>query len=81
MLIPLPGDDLVLCQITSQIRPDPYAVALTAADFTNGRLAVDSSARVSRLFTIDQSAIVYVAASITPSKLAEAKEKVRQLFT
>jgi mRNA interferase MazF len=35
-------DDLSLCQITSQARSDYYSVALNAADFERGRLAVDS---------------------------------------
>ena len=37
----LPGDDLILCQITTQARQDIYSVPLTAADFEKGRLALD----------------------------------------
>ena len=80
VLASLPGDDLILCQITSQSRPDPYSITLTAADFQHGRLAVDSQMRVSRLFTVEQSVVVYVAARIASGKLSEAKAKVRQLF-
>lgn len=80
VLASLPGDDLVLCQVISQSRPDPYAIPLTNADLERGQLAVDSYARVSRLFTVDQSVVVYVAASVLPAKITEAKAKARHLF-
>ena len=41
----LTGDDLILCQITSQSRSDGYSVPLAIADFERGRLAVDSFIR------------------------------------
>ena len=74
------GDDLILCQITSQFRSDQYAVPLNAGDFERGKLAVVSYARVGRLFTVEQSVIQYVAAKVTVAKLAEVKAKLRQLF-
>ena len=74
------GDDLVLCQITSQSRSDTYAVALGSADFEQGRLAVDSYVRANRLFTVEQSVILYVAARIKPEKLHLIKSRLRQLF-
>jgi len=41
----LKGDDLILCQITSQARSDGYSIPLTAADFERGRLVRDSFIR------------------------------------
>jgi mRNA interferase MazF len=41
----LTGDDLILCQITSQSRSDGYSVPLAVTDFERGRLAVDSFRR------------------------------------
>ena len=77
----LVGDDLVLCQITSRAHSDGYSVPLAAAaDFTRGRLAVDSFIRSNRLFTVEQSVILYAAGKITDAKLQEAKAKIRQLF-
>jgi mRNA interferase MazF len=38
VLADLPGDYLILCQITSQSRNDGQAVPLSAADFERGRL-------------------------------------------
>jgi mRNA interferase MazF len=77
----LPGDDVVLCQITSQLRPDATSVFLTKTDFASGQLTVDSCVRAGRLFTVDQSVVVYVAATISAAKLDEVKSKLRQLFS
>jgi mRNA interferase MazF len=74
------GDDLILCQITSQARSDGYSVSLTAGDFERGRLAVDSFIRANRLFTVEQSVILYSAAKVKDAKLQEVKFRVRQLF-
>jgi mRNA interferase MazF len=77
----LPGNDLILCQITSQFRSDGYAVSLTAGDFDRGSLAVDSFARPNRLFTVEQSVIAYVTAKISMPKLEAIRVKIRQIFS
>ena len=76
----LAGDDLVLCQITSKARSDGYSLPLILADFERGRLAVDSFIRCNRLFTVEQSVILYSAGKIKDAKLQEVKSKIRQLF-
>ena len=76
----LVGDDLVLCQITRKARSDGYAIPLVLADFERGRLAVDSFIRCNRLFTVEQSVILYAAGKIRDAKLQEVKTKIRQLF-
>jgi len=77
----LTGDDLILCQITTQSRSDSYSLPLTSRDFERGRLNVDSFIRSNRLFTVDHAVILYTAAKIKASKLAEARAMIRQLFT
>lgn len=77
----LSGDDLILCQITTQSRRDGYSVALTSSDFESGRLNVDSFIRPNRLFTIDRSLIIYTAAKVKPSKMEEVRAKIRELFS
>src|SRR5213078_1346390 len=77
----LPGDDMILCQITSQHRGDGFSVSLITSDFERGSLAVDSYARANRLFTIEQSVILYSAGSIKPAKLKEIRSAIRQLFS
>ena len=75
------GNDIILCQITSQIRSDPYSVTLTPADIAKGGLAMQSYARINRLFTVEESVIVYGAARVTDAKLAEVRDAIRQMFT
>ena len=76
----LTGDDLILCQITTRAHSDAYSVALIATDFEHGRLAVDSFIRPNRLFTVERSVVLYVAAKVTLAKLQEVRTRIRQLF-
>ncbi|HSY17650.1 MAG TPA: type II toxin-antitoxin system PemK/MazF family toxin [Candidatus Acidoferrales bacterium] len=76
----LPGDDLILCQITSQSRNDGKSLPLLVADFESGRLALDSFIRPQRLFTVEQTVILYAAGKIKNAKLQEVKASIRQLF-
>lgn len=50
----LPGDDLILCQITSQSITDSYAIAITSDDFASGGLNQNSNIRPNKLFTADR---------------------------
>ena len=77
----LVGDDLVLCQITRNERADGLSVPLILSDFERGRLTVDSFIRANRLFTVEQSVILYAAGKIKDTKLQEVRSKIRQLFT
>ena len=77
----LQGDDLILCQITTQSHHDNYSVPLTRGDFEQGRLHVNSFIRPNRLFTVDQAAIVYSAAKVKASKVEEVRSRIRQLFS
>jgi mRNA interferase MazF len=76
----LTGDDLILCQITSQSRRDGYSVSLASGDFERGHLNVDSFIRPNRLFTVEQSVVLYSAAKVKISKLNEVRAKIRELF-
>ncbi len=80
-LVDLPGDDLILSQITSQARSDGFSVALTASDFVKGGLPVTSFIRPNRLFTVDKVVIVRIAGKVTPAKLAEVLAAERQIFS
>lgn len=42
VLADLPGDDIILCQITSQHTGDKLTVPITNNDFINGSLPVSS---------------------------------------
>ena len=76
----LGGDDLILCQITSQLRSDGNSIPLAVTDFERGRLTMDSFIRPNRLFTVEQSVILYAAGKVKDSKLREVRAKIRDLF-
>lgn len=76
----LTGDDLILCQITGQSRLDGYSVPLVSGDFERGHLNIDCFIRPNRLFTVEQSVILYSAAKVKSSKLDEVRTKIRELF-
>jgi len=80
VVIDLPGDDLILCQITSQMRSEGFSIPLTQGDFQSGRLAQDSYIRPQRLFTVEKSVILYTVGQVTPPKLQEVKARLRQLI-
>mgnify|MGYP001575852638 CR=1 FL=1 len=76
----LQGDDIILCQITSQLRQDSYAISLSDSDFRQGSLHVSSMIRPNRLFTAEKSIIIYKIGSLKDSKIKEAEEKIIAIF-
>jgi mRNA interferase MazF len=76
VLAALQGDDLILCQITSQAREDGYSVRLDAADFASGGLSQSSRIRPNRLFTADSGIVVYRAGQISGEKLRQTRDKL-----
>jgi len=81
VVVDLAGDDLILCQITSQTHHDRYSISLDNNDYQTGKLSVRSYVRPNRLFTVEQSVILYTAAHVTGVKLDETLAKLRQLFS
>jgi mRNA interferase MazF len=88
VLATLPGDDLILCMITSQLtrvaESDPYAVALHEGDFVRGKLqqrnvrtlTPASYVRVNRLFTADEANVIKSVGQISAARLAEVVTRV-----
>ena len=72
----LSGDDLILCQITSQNVRDSYSVAITNTDFNNGGLNKNSNVRPNRIFTADRKIIIYKVGQLKSKKLAEVTRKI-----
>jgi PemK-like, MazF-like toxin of type II toxin-antitoxin system len=81
VVVDLSGDDLILCQITSQSHRDSNAILLDRGDFQRGHLNVQSYVRPTRLFTVEQSVILYTAARISAAKLDETLAELRRLFS
>lgn len=80
VLVDLPGDDVILCQITSRAVSNPYAIALSSSDFTTGGLTRDSNVRPDRLFTADSHLVAYRAGNLTPSKVDEIVRQIVALI-
>ena len=80
VLSDLKGNDVILCQITSQQTKDGYAILLTDSDMTNGRLKQVSNIRPNRIFTADKNIILYKIGSITSAKSHEVRDKIIELL-
>jgi mRNA interferase MazF len=80
VLAALQGDDLILCQITSQAREDRYSVQLDTASFVSGGLGQSSRIRPSRLFTADSSIVVYRAGQVSAAKLNEVHQTLIRIL-
>ena len=76
VLTKLHGDDLILCQITSQQTKDGYAIPLSEKEFKLGSLKQDSNIRPNKIFTADNSIIDYKVGSLTQSKTKKVVEGV-----
>jgi len=76
----LRGDDLILCQITSQNLTDYYAVAINNNDFETGSLNKPSNIRPNRIFTADQSIILSIAGHLQSVKTNQAIAKVIEIL-
>ena len=76
----LDGDDLVLCQITSQAVRDRYAVTLGDQDFESGSLRQLSNVRPNRLFTADAGIILYSVGRLTSEKLQSVVAKIVEIL-
>jgi mRNA interferase MazF len=68
----LSGDDIIVCQITSKSKSDPFALPLAAHDFSSGGLPVDSFIRPNKIFTADKNSILSVAGHLDENKTRAA---------
>lgn len=80
VLAELDGDDVILCQITSQYVRDKYAVSIENKDFENGELKVKSNIRPNRLFTADKNIILYRIGHLRREKIREVINKIKDIL-
>jgi mRNA interferase MazF len=76
----LPGADLILCEITSRVHWDSFAVPLDATDCERGQIGEPCFIRPQRLFTVEQHVILHSVGKVTAQKYDEVFKKVRGLF-
>lgn len=77
----LPGDDVILCQITSQPAGNAYGVTLAAQDFASGGLNRTSTIRPERLFTADSHIILRSVGRIANAKLGDVISVIVGILT
>jgi mRNA interferase MazF len=77
----LVGDDLIVCQITSQLRSDSYSISIEGQHFSAGGLNQNSYARPNRLFTADGNIVAYKAGELLPAKMDEIIAKVIEIIS
>jgi len=80
VLTELVGDDLILCQITSKVIKDKYAIAINDDDFEAGGLKKPSNIRPNRIFTADTHLVLYRVGTIKKEKLTEVIERVIEII-
>ena len=81
VLAALPGDDVILCQITSRPGPVAFSVPLERVDFVSGSLQLSSTIRPDHLLTADSNLVLYRAGVVTPAKVQEAIAKAVSILT
>jgi mRNA interferase MazF len=74
------GEDLILCQITSQSTIDLYAIALDKNDFEEGELKQNSNIRTNRLFTADRQLILYKVGRLKKDKIDTVIAKIIRIL-
>ena len=72
----LKGDDIILCQITSQFVKDSYAIALDNPDFIKGSLNKPSNIRPNRLFTAEKNIITRKVGTVNPEVFEKVVDKL-----
>ena len=74
-------ENLILCQITSQKRPDPDIISIVKDDFQEGALKHDSYIRPTILFTVHNSRIDYKVGNLKQGKIKIIEKKFCEIFT
>jgi mRNA interferase MazF len=74
------GDDIVLCQITSQQIRDRYAVGITDIDFAEGTLRKPSNIRPNRLFSASTSLILYRAGRLNDQTVTSVIARIIEIL-
>ena len=76
VLASLVGDDLILSQVTSRNVSDSMSIAIDTIDVISGTLDVASNIRPNKLFTADESIVLYKIGALKADKLETVVTKV-----
>ena len=81
VLADLHGDDIILCQITSQFTKDNYSIPLKDHDFLSGKLDVPSNIRPNRIFTADKNIVIKKVALINKTTFDSVVQKIISMLS
>jgi mRNA interferase MazF len=81
VLADLEGDDIILCQITSQQIKDKYAIPIKVSDFKSGNLVVQSNIRPNRIFTADKNIIIKKVATLKETAVNVVIHKIIRIIS
>lgn len=73
-------DDWIVCPLTSGQQRRADDVQITRDDLMSGSLRLDSLARASRLYTLNERVFRRTLGTVSNTKLAEVVAAVRRLF-
>ena len=79
VLADLKGEDIILCQVTSQFVRDDYAIGLNNSDFIEGSLNKPSNIRPNRLFTGEKSIILRKIGTVKPEVFEHVVDKLFEI--
>ena len=74
------NDDIVLCQITSKIKQDSYAIELRKDETINGTLSIDSYIRSNMIFTAARSQILKKICEVSDEKYREVTSAIAKII-
>jgi mRNA interferase MazF len=81
VLADLQGNDILLCQITSQNNSGYFSIPLANTNFDSGSLPVDSFIKPYRIFTADKNIILRNVGKISDTKLNDVFTSLNDLFS
>lgn len=76
----LPDDDIILCQITSNVKLDSSAIPVNNKNFVSGSLFVESFIRLNKIFTVDKNIILYKIGHLSDEKISEIIDSLISLL-
>ena len=74
------GDDIILCQITSQHVRDHYAVGITEMDFMEGTLRKPSNVRPNRIFSASANLVLYRAGHLNDPAVTSVVDRIIEIL-
>ena len=76
----LPGNDIILCQITSKSMRDKFVIEIGRSEFNSGNLPVDSYVRPNKIFTADLSIIIRKAGSLNKETVTKIVSTIVEMI-